>query len=1115
MANIFDKDTGNTDNHLLNEQFHAFSKSPSSPGSTLGGASNRSGHTVSASDVWAEKIPAFFYPKADSDYAVCKANAKLNDICRWGDEIQIWDGEKFVKFADNYAAIPDGHEFLNEDGQPVVRFHKSRVAYNLNDTNNAYDNSLDASGKGASAKILGWDKTANDGAGGVYTYDESAPQFITQFVAPTDNIVKGVPSKGYGPIVMVGGSPLTEDADSTAGYIANNFAGIIQFNERKTQGTVTVHAFEYCGKTLSTTASDIAELEDKLSKISVTAAGGVQAVSNAAKAAGFEIDSVVVEGVTTPTLDLTVAAWGSTEGIFSDATGNKAKLVTADALEKYVAKNAKVSVNGQDATTITVAGTAQGSSDLVKVVVTEDKTKANEIGLTLTATADVATVTSGVITSGHEGKLVKAGDAKAIAEKAITTSLTGTTAGTIGKAISDVKSTADSAIQGITLNGDTVNSKNWVNVGANNIIDITLPKLAFDTNVSGSSQHGITFNSHTDYDGAGISNHYVGIAAAAYTPLNGGNPGKWADGTLNYFTTASTVKTAIADAISSIDFPDIKVVGGDENYGISFSSEEKEGAGSSHYMHISTASYTASTDTWTNKGHLITGATVEAFVNDVVSEVSSDLATLESKVNAYHEAGVSYKVYDKQVSSEADLPDLSIEENVEKYKNVILLVPTSSRTDTDLDESEAISGGYIEYLCVKTGETTYAWEKIGTTEADLEGYARFISFANRVDVHTSPVYASISSDGYLNLGVDSATSSKLGVSKLFTGDITPGGHTNITDTAASLHSTAKMYGILAGSLEGKANASKVVSSINGIKGAINLCVHNHPASVTTENSEGTSQSNTTTDSNLWGMGVISGEFSHGTGKSINIIDTFVGLSASYLTTANLPSDAVIVENNFVSGEARYSGDRYVITTIRPERMVSGFNATPATRLTSFIADLSNLETSALPNQTVGTFYNMSALTTFIGDLSSLKNGQGMFYGCTSLTTFIGDLSSLEKGTMQLRTDATGMFNRTALTVESVENIADTLPEKPVVDITNVNDPKGCIAISWYQLTSDTAERQKLVDALNGVLDKGWVLVTNSELCAMFDKEKYQVVKQTVQAADLESEPQEIAYVIKK
>lgn len=75
---------------------------------------------------------------------------------------------------------------------------------------------------------------------------------------------------------MVGGSPLTEDADSTAGYISNNFAGIIQFNERKAQGTVTVHAFEYCGKTLGTAAGDIAELEQKVNDHLLDAAGKLE-----------------------------------------------------------------------------------------------------------------------------------------------------------------------------------------------------------------------------------------------------------------------------------------------------------------------------------------------------------------------------------------------------------------------------------------------------------------------------------------------------------------------------------------------------------------------------------------------------------------------------------------------------------------------------------------------------------------------------------------------------------------------------------------------------------------------------------------------------------------------
>jgi hypothetical protein len=126
------------------------------------------------------------------------------------------------------------------------------------------------------------------------------------------------------------------------------------------------------------------------------------------------------------------------------------------------------------------------------------------------------------------------------------------------------------------------------------------------------------------------------------------------------------------------------------------------------------------------------------------------------------------------------------------------------------------------------------------------------------------------------------------------------------------------------------------------------------------------------------------------------------------------------------------------------------------------------------------------------------------------------LSSLEIGAVSTSIYNGGMFGDTNLTVESVENIADTLPENPVVDTTQgTNGKKGCIAISWASLTSDTAERQKLVDALCGVLDKGWVLLTNSELLTMFDTEKYQVVQETVQPIDLDSEPQEIAYVIKK
>lgn len=88
----------------------------------------------------------------------------------------------------------------------------------------------------------------------------------------------------------------------------------------------------------------------------------------------------------------------------------------------------------------------------------------------------------------------------------------------------------------------------------------------------------------------------------------------------------------------------------------------------------------------------------------------------------------------------------------------------------------------------------------------------------------------------------------------------------------------------------------------------------------------------------------------------------------------------------------------VITTIRPERMVSGFRANSATGLKSFVGDLSNLENASWGDEwNTYTFYGMTALETFIGDLSSLTDGSYMFNGCTKLTSFVSDLSSLTNG----------------------------------------------------------------------------------------------------------------------
>ena len=132
-----------------------------------------------------------------------------------------------------------------------------------------------------------------------------------------------------------------------------------------------------------------------------------------------------------------------------------------------------------------------------------------------------------------------------------------------------------------------------------------------------------------------------------------------------------------------------------------------------------------------------------------------------------------------------------------------------------------------------------------------------------------------------------------------------------------------------------------------------------------------------------------------------------------------------------------------------------------TSLTSWVGDLSSLENgqkmfyccynlTALDADSSGSPVNLSSLTdafcmfesckklsAFTSDssgspvnLSSLENGCRMFYGCSALTSFTSDLSSL--------TDGWGMFQGCLLDTASVKNIAETIKtcviDSPFIDI---------------------------------------------------------------------------------
>lgn len=132
-----------------------------------------------------------------------------------------------------------------------------------------------------------------------------------------------------------------------------------------------------------------------------------------------------------------------------------------------------------------------------------------------------------------------------------------------------------------------------------------------------------------------------------------------------------------------------------------------------HTVDISTATYTPAVGetaaSWTNKGYLVTGSTVEAFVG---AETAKALEEAKSYSDSLHTTSLDYVV----LGDSESLPTASADTLGKIYLVASQNAPTS--------DGSAISGSYVEYMTRKVSETEYTWEKIGTTAADLSAYAK-------------------------------------------------------------------------------------------------------------------------------------------------------------------------------------------------------------------------------------------------------------------------------------------------------------------------------------------------------------------------------------------------------
>ena len=624
--------------------YHGFSKTPVEPNTstgnaatTLANASTKGGHTVIGTEVWAEEIPWFgLVPSRAVAVTRLSGLTKLNDLVKVdgeGGKVYKYKGADDATFTEDTWAdfweevtLTNGMTLNNRHNQPVLRYYLNQPMQTLTTTNNA---SIDS--KGFATRLFVNEET--------HVGQTSGGAVVSQFAAGTDNIKNGIPSVELNPKLYLG----TTEKIAGTHYYDYNVSGTILWSTAVTSSSPKISCFRYIGKTVTgqlatvdTTvkshALDIADIKLALGMnpnpdsptTSVTAR--VETVEDVVRVLLGLGDSDAIAATESISTTANSAATNAINSALAD--GGSIAQAIATAKEQAIA-NAKVTLTAGNGITIPNSG-SQDTAFTISVDTDVIATKKSVDDLSDLVSALPATI---------EAAQDAADAAMEEAQKKV--------ASVSGPATGLVTVTGDKEVT-ITVS-DTIATK-------------TDAATAATTAVNGLKETAITSQS---VSGAGVS-VTLGGKVGAPTLTGSVTPATYTSATKTWtndsnVAKASDVSAAISDAVNGITIPSVTTSTAAQTVGVT---------ASGHEVSVATADYTASTDTWTNKSYLVTGATVEAFVNDVVSEVSSDLTTLENKVNAYHKAGVSYKIY-----TATPLPDLSIEDNVKEYKNVILLVP--------------------------------------------------------------------------------------------------------------------------------------------------------------------------------------------------------------------------------------------------------------------------------------------------------------------------------------------------------------------------------------------------------------------------------------------------------
>lgn len=239
------------------ERFHTFNVVPAGATSELAVAVNKAGHIVQASEVRAEAIPYCglqgsldAIKSAYADYPIgTLASVRNSDNLYQKTAEGVWT-QIAIPTKGGFTPITANGQAVSDSNPAILRWHYQVPLTYLNATNNGQDSNR------FSAKYLGVDGVS---------------EAINQFVSSTDNIYNNAVSSGYDVKVTKGGTAMNKgESEANDQWMDSPYSGMILFMKQQATGSdIRMTCFEYVGKTV----------QEQLNNIKVEASGGIKGVT--------------------------------------------------------------------------------------------------------------------------------------------------------------------------------------------------------------------------------------------------------------------------------------------------------------------------------------------------------------------------------------------------------------------------------------------------------------------------------------------------------------------------------------------------------------------------------------------------------------------------------------------------------------------------------------------------------------------------------------------------------------------------------------------------------------------------------------------------------------------